>query len=378
MAEFIRQRCAITEPVDLHRVWCPACDFSFYDQRLDDTETERLYRGYRQDEYNRLRTELEPSYAELVPVFEDRHNPYHLTRQAQTKALFDAWEVPIQTVLDFGGEPDAWMPRAIFPGREIVAYDLSDDSEMPAGRGFDLVFCAHVLEHVSFPLAFLASLRPFVRPGGFLYVEIPIEYPEGSLRNTIRTDHGLNYMHEHISQYSPLALARALTRGGFTPLDVRYLGDPFASSLAILAALPTVPLEIGDRLGRHATLPSEELEELVRIWAFQQLERHGDAILLLESFLQRHSSHAVALTTLGRSFLRLEDPETAEACLTAALEADPTYTPSFLHLARLLAIKGDVSTARDLLNAGLDQNPGSLLLCRESMRLSALAHSRQA
>ncbi|HWQ08824.1 MAG TPA: methyltransferase domain-containing protein [Holophaga sp.] len=372
MAEFIRRRCLISGEVTLRRIWCPACDFSFYDHRLDDAETERLYRGYRQGPYDRDRIAVEPGYAELAPLFADRTSAYHTTRQTQTKALFDAWEVPFRTVLDYGGEPDAWMTRAIFPDREVRAYDLSDASLPPEGQTFDLVFCAHVLEHVSFPLPFMQSLRPFVRPGGFLYLEVPIEYGEGSQTNTIRADHPMRLMHEHVSFYSPRALAKLLFLAGFKPLDVRYLGEPHGTSLAMLACLPEDVSRAGDRLLRHGNLPADELEALIQVWAFQSLERHGDAILLLEDFLGRHPDHGIALAALAASMQRLEDPESAEALLLAAIEADPAYAPSFLRLSGLCRAKGDMTMARTLLETGLDQNPTSLPLWRELIGLSAM------
>ena len=372
MAEFIRRRCAVPADVPLRRIWCPACDFSFYDHRLDEAETERLYRGYRQESYNRERIAVEPGYAGLAPLFEDRGSTYHTTRQAQTKELFDAWGIPFRTVLDYGGEPDAWMTRAIFPEREVRAYDLSDTSELPTGRTFDLVFCAHVLEHVSFPLPFVQSLHPFVRPGGFLYLEVPIEYAEGSQTNTIRPDHPMRFMHEHVSFYSPRALARLLLLAGFKPLDVRYLGEPHGTSLAMLACPQGEAPRDGDQLARHGVLPDAELEALIRIWGFQSLERHGDAILLLEDFLGSHPGHGIALASLAMSMQRLEDPGTAEALYLAAIEADPSYTPSFLRLSGLCRARRDMAAARALLEAGLARNPASLSLWRELIGLSAM------
>jgi len=78
---------------------------------------------------------------------------------------------------------------------------------------FDLVTMWHVLEHVVDPAEGLAEIRPLVRPGGTLFIELP---NWTSLGRHIR---GLDWKQlkppEHINFFTPSALAKAVTAAGF-------------------------------------------------------------------------------------------------------------------------------------------------------------------
>jgi len=43
---------------------CDACELLFLDIRFDDDEMNRLYSGYRESDYNRMREKYEPGYTE--------------------------------------------------------------------------------------------------------------------------------------------------------------------------------------------------------------------------------------------------------------------------------------------------------------------------
>ncbi|MBK6735793.1 MAG: class I SAM-dependent methyltransferase [bacterium] len=84
---------------------------------------------------------------------------------------------------------------------------------------YDLVYCRHVLEHVTDPGAFLQQMAALVAPGGWLYVEVP-----SSTLHARRglPDSGQNIHAVHLHHYTGPGLATALASCGLT---VTHLED---------------------------------------------------------------------------------------------------------------------------------------------------------
>jgi SAM-dependent methyltransferase len=61
--------------------------------------------------------------------------------------------------------------RRLLGARGIRAYGNAD--ELDANIRFDLIVLSHVLEHVAQPRSFLGGLVSRLRPGGWLFVEVP-------------------------------------------------------------------------------------------------------------------------------------------------------------------------------------------------------------
>jgi SAM-dependent methyltransferase len=228
IAPFLAHRCRIDPSVRIGRVWCPRCDLLFFDQRLDEEEARRLYSGYRDDAYVEERSRFEPGYAERHPHCVDLHHEIQQNRIIDLKADFAALEIPLGRVLDFGGG-DGWLTRNAFPRGDIVVFDLADGAAAPPRGGFDLVVCAHVLEHVSFPLPFLQEVMSFMKPGGLLYLEVPGpgQRPPGAAV----FDYMGPLMHEHVSFFSGRAVLRLVQRCGLQPcrtLAVKEVTKVFA------------------------------------------------------------------------------------------------------------------------------------------------------
>ena len=235
LAPFLKARCAILEPPPIRRSYCPACDFSFYDHRLSAEEAGRLYQDYRGTEYRALRNRLEPGAASPLDAHEDRRSPGNLARIRYASGLMVKWELRPARVLDYGGEADGWLARALFPEAEVHTWDLSSEMPLPPKGAFDLVLCAHVLEHVSFPLSCLEEIRSFLAPGGRLYLEVPYD-PAGPLVATLLEGHPLNRMHEHLSFFSVQALLRLVTAAGLRPTRCAAVrASPHVRSLMVLA-----------------------------------------------------------------------------------------------------------------------------------------------
>ncbi len=85
--------------------------------------------------------------------------------------------------------------------------------------GFDLVLLSHVLEHVTDPLALLASIRRIMKPNGIVVIEVPdpeycrtrAAFYRGSLAWG-------DYPPHHLTFWSPQALEKVLLRAGFEVL----------------------------------------------------------------------------------------------------------------------------------------------------------------
>lgn len=281
LAPFIRIRCGIeTEPISLSRCYCTLCDFSFFDHRFDGKETLNLYRGYRGEAYRALRERLEPGSAATVDLHEGRDSQFHRVRIHHAATLLSQWGVQPRRVLDYGGEADGWLARGLFPDAEVLSYDLSTDMAPPQGS-FDLILCAHVLEHVSFPTSFLKDLGQFLTPDGLLYVEVPYD-PVGPLAKTLLQGHPLNRMHEHISLFTPLSVCRLLAVTGMEPTHVgSFRAGSYYRGIAALArrsdtqqALPLttegLPLDPAEDL--YAPLQNgqfQRMDHLARGWLKQ-------------------------------------------------------------------------------------------------------------
>jgi|GEM_PF-6322583 hypothetical protein len=198
---------------------CPSCEFAFFSRRLTDAEAARLYSGYRGVEYNARRLSVEPSYAPLIPIFDDPLSDYYVERIREYTDVMDIYpEIEPATVLDFGG--DGSVPARVFPAATVTFDDLSAGTGGPAAAAHDLVFASQVFEHVSAPLNLLRGLAGRLAPEGVLFIDLPKEY-NGSLAEglLLQERHGgaLYTMHEHINHFSRRSLRRMVEASGLEP-----------------------------------------------------------------------------------------------------------------------------------------------------------------
>lgn len=114
-----------------------------------------------------------------------------------------------------------------------------DDATFPAAE-FDLITMFHVLEHLRDPSAGLAKLTRWLKPGGYLYVEVPNALTEASSPSNL-------YHYAHLYYFASGPLTQLARLAGLTPLLVDA-----ASSKANLSAVFRRDIEAAD----HATVPS--------------------------------------------------------------------------------------------------------------------------
>ena len=125
-------------------------------------------------------------------------------------------------------------PHASAPAANIVG----SLKEMPVADGsFDAVLCTQVLEHVADPIEVLRELHRIIRPGGRLYLTVPL----------------VGELHEEpydFFRYTPYGLGHLLTTAGFA-VDSLSARNSYFTTLGSLARIGT--WAIGDEHdGREA------------------------------------------------------------------------------------------------------------------------------
>jgi SAM-dependent methyltransferase len=106
-------------------------------------------------------------------------------------------------------------------GIELMNVPLAD---LQASADYDLIHLNHVFEHFNDPLAELARLRRLLKPGGLLYIEVPLQFHVVTrMRMRIRpVDPGLSvHSLHHPFFYNADTLRRLLSANGFEVLRTR-------------------------------------------------------------------------------------------------------------------------------------------------------------
>ncbi len=287
VALFIRHYALMADRNDTHAptqavlLTCASCDMTFYDLRFDDGEIRTLYKDYRGERYYKTRHRFEPFYTRKLNGM--GHAPIAIdTRKREVEVFIsDALgEGAIRSVLDFGGDAGQFIPE--FQGAERYVLEVSDVKPVPGvtsvdeladlKRPVDLIMVAHVLEHLSDPVALLQELTSASSEGGHLYVEVPMDRPKmpppwaarlqaswvdavaRSPRRTAIADaistpvrvlarkHWIPFtfprLHEHINFFSSVALERAAERSGWEVVgQIQYVHRWGLFALPVLGIL---------------------------------------------------------------------------------------------------------------------------------------------
>ncbi len=167
-------------PCVLYR--CLTCDFRFYDRGLTEEEANSYYRGYRDETYFVERNRYEPYYTRAVHDGLSEYMGSKGRRTGLNRAFVElGFSTEFECVVDYGGG-DGALIGDLSASRKI-SFDpsgtpgcggieiIADRASLPTQ--VDLVICAQVLEHVSDPNALLEEMISLLKPGGFLYLEVP-------------------------------------------------------------------------------------------------------------------------------------------------------------------------------------------------------------
>ena len=195
---------------------CLDCSFIQTKHPFPDDDLGRLYSDYRSSTYNEERIRYEPTYAALAKDVGACDQEVHTRVGGLTAWLADKGDSKNDfSMLDFGGSDGRFLPK--LHGRKYV-FEISDISPLEGIvripneaelATYSYVQIAHVLEHVPEPLALLKRVSSFVKPSGYLYIEVPQELTDAEiaeLRNS-PARRGLT-VHEHINWFCPLSVAR--------------------------------------------------------------------------------------------------------------------------------------------------------------------------
>jgi hypothetical protein len=175
---------------------CETCSFRFFDSRLTPAEVEKLYSGYRGNEYFRVRHAVEPWYSKKVNdgIGGD---PDEIRKRNDSLATFLGAHVEmgkIETILDYGGDRGQFIPVAL--GKLKFVFEVSaatpvdgvtrigSNAELQERR-FDFLLLCGVLEHCSEPLEILRALTSLAKgPDSLFYIGVPYERFDLSLAGT--------------------------------------------------------------------------------------------------------------------------------------------------------------------------------------------------
>jgi SAM-dependent methyltransferase len=120
-----------------------------------------------------------------------------------------------------GVEPgDSYRGYAQAQGYDVYA-DISE-LDLGAGGRFDLVSMAHVLEHITDPLAYLIALQEnYLTKSGVLLLEVPNLYAHDSFETA------------HMSAFSKFTLVEILKQAGFSVIASKQHGEPRSKLLPL-------------------------------------------------------------------------------------------------------------------------------------------------
>jgi SAM-dependent methyltransferase len=160
--------------------------------RYDDDEVARLYDDYRGEAYFEVRHRHEPFYTRAANRALGSDDDVNAARRDALRGFLARYMdgLPLEAVLDHGGDRGQIIPEGIASRRfvydvsgvpPVAGVDRISTLEDLKRRSFDLVLSCHVIEHVPEPFDTIMSLTRLITPGGYLYVEVPLERPSLAL-----------------------------------------------------------------------------------------------------------------------------------------------------------------------------------------------------
>lgn len=189
VAPFLARRIWAGESPPVNLAQCKRCSFLFFNPRLEPHEEQRLYTGYRLEEYQRMRQSCEPWY---TPRFNSSISGYTTLRRERLGATLQPYlaGIPRPRILDFGGDRGQ-LVKNLIPNSTGYTYDISKvepldgivhcrDLEECRKATPDLIICSNVLEHVGFPRTIVDQIRQISTPRTLVFLEVPFESPFGA------------------------------------------------------------------------------------------------------------------------------------------------------------------------------------------------------
>jgi Methyltransferase domain len=166
---------------------CRTCGHRWFEDRFDDEEMDRLYSGYRGQEYLSVRMKHEPWYT--AKINSANHDQVIIKQRKEGLLRFLSQAIPgdvIQTTIaDIGGDAGQFIPLEL--ARHAFLVEASDQRPTPGvirvnsisdiPYPINLVICSHVLEHIPSPARFIADItrNHNLSRDCLFYIEVPLE-----------------------------------------------------------------------------------------------------------------------------------------------------------------------------------------------------------
>ena len=117
---------------------------------------------------------------EEVPLSEQKSARHRLWAGSGIRALFE------QRPVAGGNKPEPGGSRNV-PAKRLRVLEMDQSFLDFPDKEFDLVWCRHCLEHSIFPYFTLYGFHRVLKPGGYLYVEVPA--PDTSCQHQTNKNH---------------------------------------------------------------------------------------------------------------------------------------------------------------------------------------------
>ena len=202
--------------------FCSHCQSLTLSHDYGYQDLEPLYTDYRSEKYNAERISVEPSYRAIATLV--GQDEVERTNRNREVARFLQPFLPDRgegLALDLGGSDGKFIPLEV--SSHFFATHIVDTSDAvvseplraqgvrkvprPDAAGYSLVMCMHVLEHVGNPRQFVIDALAHMKPGGLLYLEVPLELdPRTPAQFQSRIVDQIVPIHEHINQFSATSL----------------------------------------------------------------------------------------------------------------------------------------------------------------------------
>jgi len=207
---------------------CPSCSFVQTKRPFSDEAIGRLYTDYRSDSYNKERIRYEPEYASIASQVGTSAQEIQARKRGLSRWLTGKLNVESTfSMLDYGGADGKFLPN--LPGKKYV-FDISDIAPAEgiirireeSGLGsYPYIQLAHVLEHVPYPLVLARKAASFLKPSGYLYLEVPLEVSDEETTRLANGDKTIRLgIHEHINRYTVKSVTELLRSTGLSLLAV--------------------------------------------------------------------------------------------------------------------------------------------------------------
>ena len=136
------------------------------------------------------------------------------------------------------------------------------DTDIPL-EYFDLVTVSQVLEHIDDPIGFLTTIYNYMKPDGFLYIEVPNIRDALIFVYNIESYADFWFREPHVFYFSPETLSMVLERSGFSGATKTVQGYNFINHINwILTGNPQESVDNG--MSKPMLINSESVNPIIR------------------------------------------------------------------------------------------------------------------